>query len=1318
MASDDWERHKATILNAFLLQKTPLHEVVSYMQHEHNFVKKKSQYEYQLKKWGIKKKMPKEVWRYVGHKIRKRKGKRSEITLFGVPLSEEKVHKETQRYMAIPTANEFGEGLPSPKLPEGIIIGVQTPSIIEPDVLWPSTLPWFHFRDIVLPMLHRPSTLLKAFFASFGSNNPLHQYQSSSSIASLYRISSSPSRLHKAVLHLTNTIPDDHIDRHQKAKALAKRNFSLSMATEILKVVFFRLSNNMDQYSTKEDTRAHDQFVLHLVAAISQSNPEMFSSLLSGHCVTTAAIKEAVYRSAIREKKYAIVLQLLKSGVDPNLRLPESYREINCYCRRGMIDLSYRLNKWGLSGMDEAAFTCDTRLGEMLLRAGADANGSGVWSPLDIISLASTHDGVHDDSMDFARLLIEHGAVVNSPASRCQHMRSPLIFAISRHNNRLAKFLIEKGASTDLSERSGLQQCSEECSYIETYELLGISNMPLHVAIVSGNIEMIETLFQSTIPRLTEASFHVAKQLLITSCLAGDMAIASKLLELDIALINGAWTKWINPLTATAWNPDNKIAEMLLELGASVGPTQKDNVLYTSTPAPIHIAAYHGNTDLVRHLVNYNADCNVLYKPDRDVFNFEFYELLPSRRSSPLQLALESKNVDTVNLLLPRTNMLGGELALAIHLGESTLIYDIISRGANVSFADRKGSTALEAASTTSNAEMISLYFSSGGTYRTKALYYATISALRSKDLTIIRLLAGYRPFQVIDSYEASSLVISVQAGEWDLVRLLLSDKFLPGPIQSFHKVRHDLERQDLYYCEEEYFGCFPNNSGRGLTPLFAAFLFGDTSVVEAVAQRGYSLLQCDLIDCLPTCKFSSTMRSAILSKFPPESMDLSCQRELLRQAVCLGVREYIKLLDTFKLNSSPSKESDIVCSSTFLGIAACFGHEELVRLFLDAGAHVNYHECGPTALMNAVSKGYLNIVELLLDAGADAEDRYYSGRTAIEEAAFRGHLDIVELLLARGARVNSRENSYYGTTPLQYSAIGGHLSIARLLIERGADIDASPDGEFGRTALEGAAEHGRLDMVQLLLEKGAKLEGSMRIHYVRSVSFAIKNGHYAIANHLKECGSWGDRDQVEYDRLISLDKRFIQFYKGKADESEADESEADESEADESEDNSGEMLTACHEASRTWRNTMPLTSIDPMDLGSNNENAISYTLNSPLKVTDNRVIAELDDTIEGYTAQQATLSDPLGMDCDVLTVATGHNGTDKSTTNGHAVGQLDLWGEMGITGDGILDSGSNKPMLEMDNMDWQSMLDDRVEMEWEGHLSSADKINDMKEIL
>ncbi|KAI1117737.1 Clr5 domain-containing protein [Nemania sp. NC0429] len=244
MASNDWERHKATILNLYLLENAPVHRVVSYMRDNYNFVKTKAQYEYQFKKWGAKKNATKETWQGVAHQINKRRGKHSETTLVGMPVSAEKTRRMMQRYASIPTANEFGRRLASPEMPMGMVIRVKTPPSLELEVSWPSTLPWFTFKNRVLPTLHDPLGVLRAFF------NSTIQHDGHSVTAGaggrLASVCNNPAELLQAVRHLRNAIPNDLIDRQQEVSALARSDFSPYLVTEMLKIIFFRLSNNMD----------------------------------------------------------------------------------------------------------------------------------------------------------------------------------------------------------------------------------------------------------------------------------------------------------------------------------------------------------------------------------------------------------------------------------------------------------------------------------------------------------------------------------------------------------------------------------------------------------------------------------------------------------------------------------------------------------------------------------------------------------------------------------------------------------------------------------------------------------------------------------------------------------------------------------------------------------------------------------------------------------------------------------------------------------------------------------------------------------------
>ncbi|KAI0858280.1 ankyrin repeat-containing domain protein [Xylaria cubensis] len=177
----------------------------------------------------------------------------------------------------------------------------------------------------------------------------------------------------------------------------------------------------------------------------------------------------------------------------------------------------------------------------------------------------------------------------------------------------------------------------------------------------------------------------------------------------------------------------------------------------------------------------------------------------------------------------------------------------------------------------------------------------------------------------------------------------------------------------------------------------------------------------------------------------------------------------------------------------------------ELIRRVLNTDIDVNEAgTTGYTAIQAAAAVGNLELVKELHSRGAgiNAPAVYSFGRTALQAACSKEeiNMELITFLLDNGADVNARPGVKYGLTALQGAAIKGHIGLASLLLERGANVNAPPAIVDGRTALEGAAEHGRLDMVQFLLNIEAKDEEG---GYDGAIQLAEENGHWAVTDLL-----------------------------------------------------------------------------------------------------------------------------------------------------------------------------------------------------------------------
>ena len=112
-----WESHKSTILNLYFTENMTLEKVMEHMKQNHGFdarcpphmarssldltsFNSKGRYETQFQKWNLRKNLRSSEWKYVSHRIQKRKreGKESVVYFNRVAIAPEKVKKEISRH--------------------------------------------------------------------------------------------------------------------------------------------------------------------------------------------------------------------------------------------------------------------------------------------------------------------------------------------------------------------------------------------------------------------------------------------------------------------------------------------------------------------------------------------------------------------------------------------------------------------------------------------------------------------------------------------------------------------------------------------------------------------------------------------------------------------------------------------------------------------------------------------------------------------------------------------------------------------------------------------------------------------------------------------------------------------------------------------------------------------------------------------------------------------------------------------------------------------------------------------------------------------
>ncbi|MGA0587156.1 ankyrin repeat domain-containing protein [Dyella sp. KRB-257] len=723
----------------------------------------------------------------------------------------------------------------------------------------------------------------------------------------------------------------------------------------------------------------------------------------------------AALLAAIREADVERALTLVEAGADPNTAPPPDDRD-----QRPALLL--------------AALLPDTRLLRALIARGADLNHSaGGLTAL----LAATRDSLQGRA-EAVMTLISNGA---NPRVTDAEGNTALHGAVLSDEPVVAAMLLDAGADLNAINRDGLT--------------------PLAVACRAANWPLAKFLLE----RGAKTQLAGAEPALVAAAsLADDDPEGVRLLLKHRAAINAVDTRQRSALMTAAAEGHEEIARALRAAGADV------NLVDRHGSTALMEAARAGAVAIVQLLAQAGPDAAVRDQHGRDALTLACQS--PHARAetvrallglgvdpkapggdgrSALDHAAAAGRWDLVALLDPDTPLPASLSADALAAGEDTPghLLDALRFGhwAVVSTFNQR-------ARAWTPAELARLYVELSapglGAARRWLLEHGLSAEMHLEGSDGQR---GPRLFDaLLDRLPAATEAIDdlLQAGATPAGAGLLARALnhLNGDAQSVGLPLALLERG------ADPFG--PDQRQR--TPLHLAAAHGQVTLVAALLARGCDPNARDARGCTPLfaalecgARAPEVVRSLIAHGADPEASDANGETPL---GLAMEHPELKHWLDWDPHWPRPVRR----LRAEDLPAAAAAGALVAVERLLELGMPVDTRDAqGATALLHACGAGRREVAQRLLDAGADTSLTAQSGMTALAAAVAARREALVALLLERGAAVDLRLPGE--STALMVAAAMGYPEIVERLLDAGAEVNAVD--ACGRNALHAAAQFG-----------------------------------------------------------------------------------------------------------------------------------------------------------------------------------------------------------------------------------------------------------------
>lgn len=506
--------------------------------------------------------------------------------------------------------------------------------------------------------------------------------------------------------------------------------------------------------------------------------------------------------------------------------------------------------------------------------------------------------------LGIAKILLRAGADM---ASTTDKGATATMCAAGRGHIELIKFLINQGADFRRSDSSGLT--------------------PLHAATWSGNLNVVQLLLDHGADVSTKTESGVSP--LWTASFRGDLDLVSLLVSKEETLNildHPAYT--YTPLNIALSQGHLEIVKVLLNNNADVQTMTK--VGWT----PLHLASRKGDLEIVKILIDKGAEIN---STDR-------------RGWTPLDLASSRGHVNVVKLLLeegayvePINDQGWVSLIAASEEGHLEVVQLLLETDADINAATRNGLTALIHASDEGHLAIVQMLLDKGAKINTatKDGWTALIMASGKGHLEVVQLLLeNDADIEITDSIGLTALISASNEGHFKVVMCLLE------------------KGADTAVTDDN-----------GLTALGRAAASRHLDVVKLLLDHGAN------IEAVNNKGFT-----------------------ILSAAAYFGDIEVVRLL----LDKGANPKAIGYTGVTALNFASESGHLAVVKLLAETSAESiqALDKWGRTALYNAASRGQIDVVDLCLANNSLVDLADHWGSTCLFAAVRNGHHDVAERLI------------------------------------------------------------------------------------------------------------------------------------------------------------------------------------------------------------------------------------------------------------------------------------------------------------------------------